>query len=168
PKQLQPLGKKYGYQHLWNEGVGVANSESIQFTWLHHQKFYTITAATHKKDEILFARIGANDPEFNLRRDPTLILRKQAAKHAVFASVIASHGVYSPVTEKADNAYTPIVSVKVLLDTTAYTAIEVGTSDKNSLLILSNEDNASEKMHTVTIDNKNYRFQGAYYYKSTK
>jgi len=60
------------------------------------------------------------------------------------------------------------VSVKVLLDTTAYTAIEVGTSEKNSLLILSNEDNASEKMHTVTIDNKNYRFQGAYYYKSTK
>ena len=168
PKQLQPLGNKYGYQHLWNEGVGFANSESIQFTWLNHQKFYTITAATNKKDEILFARIGANDPEFNLRKDPTLIIRKQAVKHAVFASVIASHGVYSPVTEKADNAYTPIESVKVLLDTKAYTAVEVSTSEKNSLLILSNEDNASEKMHTIRIDNKDYHFQGAYFYKSTK
>ena len=148
--------------------MGVANSESIQFTWLNHQKFYSITAATNKKDEILFARIGANDPEFNLRKDPTLIIRKQAAKHTVFASVIASHGVYSPVTEKADNAYAPTESVKVLLDTKAYTAIEVSTSEKKSVLILSNQDNASEKMHNVTIDNKNYRFQGAYYYKSIK
>jgi len=165
---LKPLGKKYGYEHLWNEGVGVANSESIQFTWLNHQKFYTITAATNKNDKILFARIGANDPEFNLRKDPTLILRKKEVKNAVFASVIASHGLYSPVTEKADNAYSPIKSIKVLLDTKAYTAISISTSEKNSLLILSNEDNGSEKKHTVTIENKNYRFQGAYYYKSIK
>ena len=148
--------------------MGIDNAEFMQFTGVHYQKFYTITAATQKEDEILFARIGANDPEFNLRKDPTLIIRKQAAKKAVFASVIASHGTYNPVTEKADNAYTPIESVKVLVDTKAYTAIEVVTSEKNSLLILSNEDNASDTMHRVTINNKDYRFQGAYYYKSTK
>jgi len=55
-----------------------------------------------------------------------------------------------------------------LLDTKAYTAVEVSTSEKNSLLILSNEDNASEKMHSIRIDNKDYHFQGAYYYKSIK
>ena len=48
--------------------------------------------------------IGANDPEFNLRNEQTLIIRKKNTKNTVFASIIESHGTYDPVSELAINS----------------------------------------------------------------
>ena len=166
PKTLTTLGNKYGYQHVWNEGQGKANAESIQFTWLDNRRFYTITSATNKNDEVILARIGANDPEFNLRKDPSLILRKKNTKNTVYASVIESHGNYDPVVEVANNAYSNFSKVEVLLDTETYTAVKIEfNKDKEKLVILSNEDNDTKKEHSVKINGKNYSWTGTYYYK---
>ena len=48
-------------------------------------------------------RLGANDPDFNLRRDPALLLRRRA-ENTTFVTAIEPHGTYSPVTESASNA----------------------------------------------------------------
>ncbi|WP_179352926.1 alginate lyase family protein [Winogradskyella vidalii] len=165
-KTLAPLSDKNGYQHLWKEAQGKADASSIQFTWLNEKKFYSLTAATSNEDAIILARIGANDPEFNLRRDPTIILRKNDTKATVFASVIESHGNYDSVAEKANNAYSHFESVKVLLANEAYTAIELKMkTGATKLLILSNNDASKEASHTLDIDDANYQWTGAYYFK---
>ncbi|RCW93352.1 alginate lyase family protein [Winogradskyella arenosi] len=166
PKALEPLGTKNGYQHLWKEAESTANADHIQFTWLNNQIFYSITSATHAKDKVLLARTGANDPEFNLRRDPAMILRKENTASAVFASVIEPHGVYNAVSETADNAYSQFESVTVVLDEEAYTAIVLKmTSGASKLLILSNLDPNNETEHNLKIGANNYQWTGAYYFQ---
>lgn len=166
PKTLTTLGDKFGYNHVWKEGSGIANSESIQFTWLDNRRFYTITSSTDKNDEIILARIGANDPEFNLRKAPSIIIRKKNTQNTVYASIIESHGTYNPVKEVANNAYSNFSKIDVLTDDANYTAIKIEFKDgKEKTIILSNLNTDKNKTHTVNINGKNYSWEGFYYYK---
>lgn len=166
PEIQKPLGKKNGYQHLFVEGFGNASKENSKFSWMSNYKFYTLTSITDAKDEVLFTRIGANDPEFNLRRDPSLLLRRKNTKNTTFVSVIESHGFYSPVTESAINSKSSISALKIVLDAENYTAIEITTVKGNTKLFITANLNASKgAKHRITIDKKNYAWSGAFYYE---
>lgn len=166
PQTLKPLGTKNGYQHLFVEGSAKANNDNSKFSWLNNNKFYTLTTVTSDKDELLFARIGANDPDFNLRRDPSLLLRRKDSKNTTFVSVIEAHGSYSPVSESALNSNSNIKELKVILDTKDYTAIAITTiSGKEKLFITSNVNASLEATHNLKINDKDYQFTGSYYFK---
>jgi hypothetical protein len=165
PKILATLGSKNGYQHLWNEAEGTVNAESIQFTWLNNRRFYTLISATDKTDNIVLARIGANDPEFNLRKDPSIIIRKKNTQNTVYASIIESHGTYNPIKEIAKNAYSNFSTIEVLSDANNYSVFKIYfKSGKNKILILSNLENSKDKKHSIKIHNKSYSWVGPYYY----
>ncbi|WP_452225193.1 heparinase II/III domain-containing protein [Lacinutrix chionoecetis] len=166
PKTLKALGTKNGYQHLFLEGSGKALSKNTKLSWLNENKFYTLTTTTNANDELLFTRIGANDPEFNLRRDAAFMLRRKNAKTTSFVSIIEAHGSYSPVSEFAVNANSSIKDLKVVLDTEDYTAIKITNINGNTKLFITANINASEKAkHNVKINDKNYEWSGSYYFK---
>ncbi|MFK7813401.1 MAG: alginate lyase family protein [Maribacter sp.] len=162
---LSILGKENGYQHLYLEGKGKPSSESTALSWLGNGNFYTLTTATDTSDELLFTRLGANDPEFNLRRDAGFMIRRKNTQHTTFASIVESHGNYSPVTESAVNSNSTIASLKVILDTEDYTAIAITTIKGNTkLFIIANTNASKEAKHTEDINDKNYTWIGPYYY----
>ena len=166
PKTLATLGDKNGYQHLYVEGTAKTNTKNSKFSWLSNYKFYTLTTVTNTNDELLFTRIGANDPEFNLRRDPALMLRRKNTKNTLFVSIIESHGNYSPVTESAVNSKSSIKELKVLIDTEAYTAIQITNIKGNVKLFITANTNASKQAkHNLKINDKNYEWSGSYYFK---
>lgn len=166
PQTLKPLGNKNGYQHLFIEGSAKANAGNSKFSWLNNNKFYTLTTVTGNTDNLLFTRIGANDPEFNLRRDPALILRRNNSKNTTFVSVIESHGSYSPVSESALNSNSSIKELKIVLDTLDYTAVAVtNIKGVTKIFITSNKNASKEAKHTLKINNKNYEWSGSYYFK---
>nr|WP_309477271.1 heparinase II/III-family protein [Tenacibaculum aquimarinum] len=166
PQILKPLGNKNGYQHLFVEGSAKANAGNSKFSWLNNNKFYTLTTVTGNTDNLLFTRIGANDPEFNLRRDPALILRRNNSKNTTFVSVIESHGSYSPVSESALNSNSNIKELKTVLDTSDYTAVAVtNIKGVTKLFITSNRNVSKEAKHTLKINDKNYEWSGSYYFK---
>jgi len=166
PESLKPLGTKNGYQHLYIEGSGKAENDNSKFSWLNHNKFYTLTTVTNNKDELLFTRIGANDPDFNLRRDPALMLRANNTKDRTFVSVIESHGSYSPVSESAVNSKSSIKEVMVVLDTVDYTAIQITNTNGNTKLFITANTNASkETKHNLKINDKNCEWSGSYFFK---
>ena len=114
----------------------------------------------------MFTRIGANDPEFNLRREAALMLRRKNTKNTLFVSTIEAHGGYSPVTESAVNSNSSIKELKVVFDSDAYTAIEITNVKGNTKLFITANSNASkEATHNVKINDKNYQFTGTYYFK---
>ena len=165
-KTLATLGSKNGYQHLWKEAQGKANSESIQFTWLDNRKFYTITSATTATDNIILARIGANDPKYNLRNNPSFIIRKNDVKNTVYASIIESHGTYNPIKEVAKNAYSNFKSIKILSDDKKYSSFKIKfINGKEKTLILSNTDHNKNTNHNIKIGATFYSWIGTYYYK---
>jgi oligo-alginate lyase len=165
PSSLNPLGKANGYQHLYVEGKGKPSSDTTQFSWLGDGTFYTLTTATNSKDELLLTRLGANDPEFNLRRDAALMLRRKETGDTVFASVIEPHGSYNLVSELSVNSNSSIAELKVVYDDANYTAVLIkDVKGANSLFILASQSAASTKQHKLKINGKSYQWQGAYYW----
>ena len=165
PQSLSPLGESNGYQHLYLEATGSPEADTIQFAWLANNKFYTLTAAAETTDELLFTRLGANDPEFNLRRDPAFMIRRKSAGNTVFATTIEPHGAYSPVTELASDSNSSIANLVVAHDDEDYTAVAIEDVEGHTkLFILSNRDAASSKRHELKIDGRVYRWSGPYHY----
>ena len=157
------LGAANGYQHLYVE----AKAESLpdgtaQFDWLENGKYYTLTTTTEKSDDIMFTRIGANDPNFNLRREAAFMTRRKA-KDTVFVSVIEPHGAYSPVTELSQNANSNVKSVSVVHDSDDYTAVEITTHNAGKrLFIISNKDASVTTKHRLKLQGKTYKWNGTY------
>ncbi|WP_406684669.1 heparinase II/III family protein [Seonamhaeicola sp. MEBiC1930] len=157
------LGDSDGYQHLYKEAIAPVKNGNIKLNWLLNNKFYTYSAITSNNDEVIFGRIGANDPDFNLRNEQTIIVRKKKTKDALYVSTIESHGTYSPVSELAINAYSNIENIEVVYDSKDYTAVNIVTkNNKSKVFIISNENNNKEAVHKITISNKEYTWEGPY------
>ncbi|WKB81726.1 alginate lyase family protein [Cellulophaga lytica] len=160
---LKTLGTKNGYQHLFVEALADAPKDNLKFNWMHNNVFYTLTSATQATDKIIFARIGANDPEYNLRRDPTLIIRKNNTKNALYVNAIEAHGSYSPVSEFSINAYSSISNIETVLNSKNYSAIRITNNNKQSkLFIICNTNSDKNATHTISVNNKEFNWVGPY------
>ncbi|MFK7885396.1 MAG: alginate lyase family protein [Gammaproteobacteria bacterium] len=163
PKRLETLGDKNGYQHLYVEAEGSAPDGNTQFAWMSNQKFYTLTSVTEAKDELKLTRIGANDPDFNLRRDPAFMIRRNDADDALFVSVVEPHGNYSPVAERATDARSHIAKLQVVYDATDYTAVSIEDVDgKTSVFVMANTDASFDTKHKIRVGNHTYTWTGPY------
>lgn len=166
PEHLVPLGKKNGYQHLYLEAKGKPASNNTKLSWLGDSSYYTLTSATNISDELMFTRIGAKDPEFNLHREAGFMIRRNDASDTLFVSVIEAHGGYSPVSESSINSSSNIANVKVLYDSDAYTALSItDLQDATQVFILANENADKSAAHTLTINDEEYSWTGPYFYK---
>ena len=164
-KELKPLGESNGYEHLWLEGSNVFDrSQMLQNTWLDHQTFYSISSAVKKNDELLFVRLGANDPNFNLRRDPAFVLRKKNTNSDLFCSVMEIHGSYSPVLEKADNSYSHIEEIKSYTTHDNHYAVCVFRTKQGTthIFVFSLKDRNMNTRHSLTVESKNLSWKGFY------
>ncbi len=158
---LSVLGVDHGYQHLWKEASGSSDSGQAQITWFGNGKFYSATSSVQPTDELIFARPGANDPNFNLRHDPVFMLRRKQATNTVFASVIESHGTYSPVAEIPINPFSDVKRIEVIYDSDAYTVVEVSDRSEGVWQIaISNLDAGKDKKHQMNIDHKVLQWTG--------
>lgn len=111
-KRLNTVGDAHGYQHLWNLGQGKVEGSSLT-TWLMGDTYYSLISSANADSEVIFARTGANDPDFNLRNEPMFILRQKAKNH-LFANVYETHGYFNESVEASLNARGQVESVEVL------------------------------------------------------
>ncbi len=112
PTERHPLGTAHGYQHLWREGDGAAKGP-VQFTWFNGGRYYTVTSAADENTRLVLVRIGANDPNQNLRNEPGFLLRTRAANQ-VFASVLEPHGIWDGTKEFTSGGFPNIERVTVV------------------------------------------------------
>lgn len=158
-RQMSVLGTQNGYQHLWNEAEGSA-SGPIQVTWLEGGRYYSITSAADTSTQVVFARIGGSDPNFNLRHEPAFMLRQKASSH-IFASVIEPHGAWDGTKEFSENAGSSIRSVSVAATSEDATAVEIaGLDGWKWLLLISNSESSETASHAVVVDGKEYSWKG--------
>ncbi len=163
---LHTMGDGHGYQHLWKEAVGQPTEDHAQINWFSNGKFYSLTSAVGTDDELIFARLGANDPEFNLRHDPTFIIRKKDQQQVTFVSIIEPHGAYNRVTELADAPFSSIEKVSIIYDDEAYTIIQFSNkAGKKWTLMLAHQDASETAQHKVAIDHTFFEWTGVYYLK---
>ena len=111
-----PLGEEHGYQYLWKVGEAELPDAQAQTTLLLEHRFYTLTSAVPQGTHVLLAELGANDPNFNLRREPALILRGPRARSFAAATVIEPHGQYNPIEEYTLGSRSQIARVELHSD----------------------------------------------------
>ncbi|WP_047245482.1 alginate lyase family protein [Maribacter thermophilus] len=160
---LRPMGKDFGYQHIYKEGDAKLTNENLKFSWMANNHFYTLTSLATEKDSLILGRVGATDPEFNLRRDPVLIHRKSEELNTVFASVLESHGTYSPVTELAVNATSNIKNLSKVYDKDGYWAIRIDTVDgRKNVFVFSAVNKATDQNHNISIEGLELKWKGPF------
>ncbi len=165
---LEPMGDENGYQHLWTEGVATANEGNLQMTWFNGAAFRTVTMATRSADEVLFTRIGANDPNFNLRRDPGMILRR-TGDNTVFAQAYEIHGSYRYPDEIPINSFSSIAAIEVLEESKEYTAVGIELkSGAQFIFCVSNSDSNSSTNHYLEINDKRVEWSGPFIFKKAE
>jgi hypothetical protein len=158
-KTKKVLGNKNGYQHLWKEAFGEPNG-IMQFTWINGNRFYSITSNTDTSSEVYFTRIGASDPNFNLRNETGFIIR-QKTKSYCFANIIEPHGSFDPIKEKTSGSYSNFEEIKVLESNLDYTVVNIaGKQNINWMVFISNSDPNSESIHSIEINNNSYNWAG--------
>ncbi|WP_445956878.1 heparinase II/III domain-containing protein [Yeosuana sp.] len=163
PDELKPLGTKSGYQHLWVEGEGKSDSGLAKISWFNKERFYSLTSVVSNKDDLIFTRIGAHDPDFNLRNDPGFMIRKKNSKDSYFVSLLESHGHYDPVNEIATNAFSNIKNLNIVFNNDDYIAISIKTENGNtSMFLFSFNDNSKTSKHQIKIEDKTYDWIGVY------
>lgn len=161
--ELQTFGTKNGYQHLWLEAWGKnEEKDTSSFTFVNKNRFYTISTATTPQTELKMLRLGANDPDFNLRNNETaLLIREKALKNHTFATSIETHGDYDVVKETSSNLTSSCEKVKVMMDTASYTVIKTIYKGGHSVVLcLGNLDEETGQKHNLSVEGVTYAWEG--------
>jgi hypothetical protein len=127
--QRQPLGTRNGYQYLWKEAEGTTTEPNMTMTFLNGNRFYSLTMPSLPATRYYLNKIGANDPNFNLRNEPSLMVRK-TGESAVFITVIEPHGEFNPREEYTRQSESNIKDVKYENET-----IYISTKDNKKIMI---------------------------------
>ena len=159
---LSALGEDYGYQHIWKESSCKVEDEEYSFNWFANEKFYTITGATEKGDEMIMGRAGANDPNFNLRSDPVLIHRKSGRESATYFNVIESHGEYNRLTEIPNQPLGQIEEMRVEYADERYVVCSFKNSENIWQIYFSLQDNSPKSIHEIMVNGSPITWDGVY------
>jgi len=167
PEMLAPMGEGSGYQHLYLEASGTPAGENARVSWMSNDRFYSLTSTADEGDQLMFTRIGANDPDFNLRRDAGFMIRRNNVADTIFVSVIEPHGSYNPVSELAVNSKSSIAALRVLHNDDDYTVVSIeDVHGQQSVFALAKNDASKSAQHRLKIGGKRLEWQGPHYYLS--
>jgi hypothetical protein len=162
--KLAPLGNDHGYQHIWAEASARPDTNVLRVNFYNEGTFYTQSSVAEPGDEFLFLRLGANDPEFNLRRDQAFVHRRPAVNGTTFVSVLETHGSYDPREEVPREPYGHITDVRLLVDTDAYTAISFKHENGAEWhLLLANQNAAPDATHNLNVNGTPYQWSGVHH-----
>jgi hypothetical protein len=166
PSTLTTLGTKNGYQFIWKEATAKVKAGVAQFTYLNGDRFYTISSLVKDSANVFLTRVGANDPSFNLRREPAYIIRTQAV-NPVFVNVIEMHGKYDTRNEFSTDAYSSVKNIELVQQDENYTVARIQLNEKTFLIVLCNKDYVAGSKHQLQIGNTNYEWTGPYLFKAS-
>ncbi len=147
-KKQETLGLKNGYQFMWKEAEANVTDTTIHFTFLNANTYYTVSSLVQGSAKIFFARSGANDPNFNLRREPAMVIRKNG-KNQSFISVIEIHGKYDAINEFSTNSYPAVREIKLLQNDETFSVAETMIGDKKLLIAQCNNNADAKQVHVA-------------------
>ena len=163
--QWNTLGDDHGYEHL----MGVARAEITapsRVTWLQGDRFNTwLTAAT--EGELVFAQLGGNDASFNLRREPSFLLRQRGRNH-LFASAFETHGYFHEASERCYGARGELKEIRVVGHNDQGSVIElIGGTFQLTLMVSNQPDVGTDTQNEVSFGESTYSWTG-YFQCTTK
>jgi len=153
------LGTGNGYQHLWVDATGTPAAGNGRITWINGDRFYSYHLLPPAGSRIIFAESGANDPRFNLRREPVIIQRAEGVADATFVSLVEPHGAYDARAETTVASRSRISGLRhVRVDGADLVAFEI---DAGRTVVIAIADDVSATMrHRAQLDGRTLEWTG--------
>jgi len=162
---LKPFGKNNGYQYLWERARGPLKEGMSQVTWLKDDRFYTYSVLGGENQEMFFTQLGANDPNFNLRADMSLVQRVTSAKDHTYVSLLETHGEYNGTAEFTKNAKSSVSALSTSLNQGEDKNIDVVTITfvkGGSIQLAVAHNSSSDAEHRLSVNGKILEWTGPY------
>lgn len=156
------LGKANGYQHLWVDATSPAASGQRTFEWMQGNRFYSYRFAASAPTSVILAESGANDPNFNLRREEMLLQRMDGQRNATFYSVLEPHGKYDGTAETVGGENSRIKDMTLLRGDDADVIVLTLVGGKTLTLGVADDPSAGMAVHQVNASGRNYRWTGSW------
>ncbi|WP_454759607.1 alginate lyase family protein [Caulobacter segnis] len=156
--ELKPLGKAYGYQHLWDRGRAPVKGAG-RVAWFNEGRFYDYVFASTDVDQAVLTELGANDPDYNLRNERAVILRGDERDGFVLAGVLEAHGSYSAAEEYARDTIAAVKAVERVSENGA-DLVTIRLSSGKTLTIGVSWDPDPAKRHRVMTPGGAYAWTG--------
>ncbi|WP_369933770.1 oligoalginate lyase [Xanthomonas tesorieronis] len=155
------LGKANGYQHLWVDARSDASPAPRSLSWLLDGRFYSYRFGSSAPSRAILAESGANDPDFNLRREPMLLQRVDGQAEVSFFGVLEPHGEYNGSAEYVHGADSRIRDIARVRGGDAEVIVLTLASGKTLALAVA-DDPAAEREHSVQAQGQRYAWRGGY------
>ncbi|WP_343518031.1 alginate lyase family protein [Sphingomonas sp.] len=152
------LGKANGYQHLWVDATAPLANGQGRLTWITEGRFYTYRMATAGA-QVILAESGANDPRFNLRREPVVIQRLEGAGDAAFLSLVEPHGRYDAATETTTNSRSAVTGLS-MVESGGVRVATIALVGGKQILVAIAADTTADKAHSVTVNGRKLEWRG--------
>lgn len=152
------LGAANGYQHLWVDGEG-SKAGKARLTWMQGSRFYSYHMLPPAGARFIVAESGANDPDFNLRREPVVIQRVDGAGDATFVSLLEPHGAYDASAETVVASSARVTGLEHRREAGADVVL-VTLVDGRRIAIAVADDVTAGTKHSVTIDGRTLAWTG--------
>ncbi len=154
------LGEANGYQHVWVDAEGApANSEQGFVTWLSGDRFYTSRWIPQSGSKTYLAESGANDPDFNLRREPMVMQRVEDTREVSFVGILESHGNFDGAAERTTRSDSQVTALEhVRADGADLVSLTARGGHQVTLAISHNRDPAAR--HSAQFNGRTLRWQG--------
>jgi len=153
------LGNDSGYQHIWVDAEADLADGQGALTWILDGRFYTYRFAGNGDVTAILGESGANDPDFNLRREPVILLRAQREGDAHFASLLEAHGSYDGAAEQTLNSRSRVADLKHdRVDGMDIVRLTLKSGQRFAITLSHNPD--PDQAHEVTLDGESFAWTG--------
>ncbi|CAH6336504.1 MULTISPECIES: alginate lyase family protein [Erwiniaceae] len=153
------LGTGSGYQHIWVDATGTIGPDNATLTWINGSRFYTYRMVPPAGASVILGESGANDPSFNLRREPLLIERVTGVKDTTFVSLLEPHGAYDPSAETTVASASQIKTLRHVRSNDA-DLIVIEPLSGVPLVIGIADDVTAGRPHSATLDGRRMEWTG--------
>ena len=160
--ELKPLGDSAGYQHLWNIAESSPRTEkgAMLFSWLMGNSYYSLVTAATENTKIHICRTGANDPDFNLRSEPALVIRDHGSDH-LFATVYEQHGTFVESLEISENARGTVQDVEIIHNCNQASIVKISDSANGDYIVSYWKGDDADAEHEITVGANQFSWKGA-------
>ncbi|PPT51552.1 oligoalginate lyase [Xanthomonas arboricola] len=159
--QRPVLGKANGYQHLWVDASSDAGTDTRSLSWLLAGRFYSYRFGSSVPARALLVESGANDPNFNLRREPALIQRVDGQANVSFFGVLEPHGEYNGTAEYVRGANSRIRAIERVRGDDAEVIVLTLVGGQRIALAVADDADA-QRSHQVQAAGQRYSWRGGY------
>lgn len=155
---LEPLGQGPGYRHLWKLGEGALPEGRALLGWMQSGEYVSLAFAASAPATLMLTRLGANDPDFNLRPEAGMVFRAEA-QDMIFASVVERHGAFDEASELSVDARGQVTGLEILHTGEAVTVLRLPGHGHSWHVALVHNENV-DGPHEVTFAGRTLRWEG--------